>query len=63
MADPYLCLTDFADYSAAHERVLAKYLTQDEWRASSARNIARSGFFSSDRSIAEYNEKVWHLGL
>lgn len=63
VADPYLCLTDFADYAATHERVLSKYLTKDAWRASSARNIARSGFFSSDRSIAEYNEKVWHLGL
>ena len=60
-ADPYLCLTDFSDYAAAQERVLAHYTDRSAWMASSVRNIARSGFFSSDRAIAEYNEKVWHL--
>lgn len=63
IADPYLCLTDFADYAAAQERIAAHYTDATAWNASSARNIARSGFFSSDRSIAEYNEKVWHLSV
>lgn len=61
--DPYLCLTDFADYAAAQERVLARYADRAAWFASSARNIARSGFFSSDRAIAEYNEKIWRLDV
>ena len=63
VADPYLCLTDFADYAAAQERVGNRYNDRSAWLACSARNIARSGFFSSDRAIAEYNEKVWHLSV
>ncbi len=58
--DPYLCMTDFASYRATTARVLSDYENRDAWQSRSLVNIARSGFFSSDRSIAEYREKIWN---
>ncbi len=60
-ADPYLCIADFADYMAAHERAAALYQDQWAWGACATRNIARSHFFSSDRAIETYNQSIWHL--
>ncbi len=59
--DPYLVLADFADYAACQQRVSEAYRDPDNWARMSILNVARTGYFSSDRSIREYCEKVWHV--
>lgn len=61
MADPYLVLKDFDSYLAAQERVRKTREDKSKWLKMAAMNTAMSGFFSSDRTIAEYNEHIWHL--
>ncbi len=61
-ADPYFLLYDFASYIHAFDR--ARHLYQREpltWMKKAAINTAKSGFFSSDRTILEYNDRIWHL--
>ena len=60
MADPYLVLRDFADYARKQEMVNRLYDTRAWWR-SAVINVAQSGYFSSDRTIQEYVDKIWHL--
>jgi len=60
MADPYFVLKDFADYARVQENVSRVYDT-DNWWKSAVINVAQSGFFSSDRTISEYNDRIWHL--
>ena len=60
MADPYLVLKDFADYARKQEMVNRLYDTRAWWR-SAVINVAQSGYFSSDRTIQEYVDKIWHL--
>jgi starch phosphorylase len=59
--DPYLLLADFADYVATQARVDALYRDRAAWNASVIRNIAGMGFFSADRTVAEYAAKVWSV--
>ena len=59
-ADPYLCLRDFGSYAAVMEEAEKQFGTK-QWLQKSLINIARSWYFSSDRSISEYNEKIWKL--
>ena len=59
--DQYFVLKDLPDYLRAQEEMLKTWQAQDAWRAMAVRNVAASGVFASDRAIAEYNEKVWHL--
>jgi starch phosphorylase len=63
MADPYMVLADFEAYSQTQERVQKVYRDKDSWYQKAIVNAANSGFFSSDRSIREYNSKIWHLRL
>lgn len=60
-ADPYLVLADFADYATCQQRVSEAYRDQDNWVRMSILNVARMGYFSSDRSIREYCTQVWHV--
>jgi len=60
-ADPYLVLADFADYATCQQRVSEAYRDQDNWVRMSILNVARMGYFSSDRSIREYCTHVWHV--
>ncbi|GAB3740598.1 glycogen/starch/alpha-glucan phosphorylase [Silanimonas algicola] len=57
--DAYLLLADFADYVATQARVDALYRDPAAWNAAVLRNIAGMGFFSADRTVAEYAAKVW----
>ncbi len=58
-ADPYLLLADFADYVATQSRVDALYRDPAAWNACAMRNIAGMGFFSTDRTVREYADRVW----
>ena len=59
--DPFFILADFHAYREAQERVGAAYADREEWTRMAMRNTASSGKFSSDRTIAEYAEEIWHL--
>ena len=59
--DYYLLLADYADYLRAQDRVDAHYRTQERWLAAAIRNVAGMGPFSSDRTIREYAEGIWHV--
>ena len=59
--DPYFILKDFRAYDHAHIMVEKAYRDQDGWLKSSIINIAKSGKFSSDRTIQEYVDDIWHL--
>lgn len=59
--DPYLVLADFAAYVTCQETVSATYSNREEWTRKSILNTAGMGYFSSDRSIREYCEKVWKV--
>ncbi len=59
--DDYLLLADYQSYVECQEKVSAAYLDQEHWTRMSILNTARMGTFSSDRSIREYAEKIWHV--
>jgi starch phosphorylase len=58
--DHYLLLADFASYMEAQDRVDELYRQPKEWTRKAILNVAGMGVFSSDRTIAEYAEEVWH---
>ncbi|HEY4080264.1 MAG TPA: glycogen/starch/alpha-glucan phosphorylase [Burkholderiaceae bacterium] len=58
-SDVYMLMADFADYVATQARVDALYARPAAWSRQTALNIAGMGWFSSDRTIAEYVERVW----
>ena len=59
--DFYMACADFADYCAAHDKVDALYGDRAKWNAMSLNNIAASGIFAADRSIADYANGIWGL--
>ena len=59
--DQFFVLADYRAYCAACEAIEAEYKNQEKWAKMAATNIANSGFFSSDRTIEEYNRDIWHL--
>ncbi len=62
IADPYMCMADFVSYSRTQHQISELYVKdKKKWNQMSLRNIAASGYFSADRSIKEYAEKIWNL--
>ena len=59
--DWFMTLPDFEDYVATKERTYADYEDRMAWAKKMLINISKAGFFSSDRTIAQYNEDIWHL--
>ena len=59
--DPFLVCADFEAYAAAQRAVVELWKSPKQWLASSLINVARSGRFSSDRSIAEYAKQIWNV--
>ena len=60
-ADQYLLLADFGSYCDAERRMSTTYRDRTKWNRMSLINVARSGIFAADRSIAEYAENIWHV--
>lgn len=60
-ADNYLLLADFESYLSANAAAKRKYLDKTAWTSSAVMNTAKAGFFSSDRTIEDYNREIWHL--
>ena len=59
--DPFFLMADFKDYLRAQDEVSKAWQDRKEWNRMSLINTARSGFFSSDRSIREYCESIWKV--
>ena len=59
--DWFMTLLDLEDYIAAKDRAFADYEDRQKWKKMMLVNIAKAGFFSSDRTIAEYNRDIWKL--
>lgn len=59
--DHFMTLLDLEDYILTKERMLTDYEDRNSWLEKVIVNIAKSGFFSSDRTIQQYNEDIWHL--
>ena len=58
--DPYLLFADYPDYIEGQSRVNQAYQDPEHWTRMSILNVARMGKFSSDRSIREYSDRIWH---
>jgi starch phosphorylase len=59
--DEYFILADFEAYVEAQKEVERRYLDKDYWAKMCLMNIAKSGYFSSDRTIRQYADEIWHI--
>jgi glycogen phosphorylase len=59
--EPYLVLADYAAYAKAQDRVDALFAMEDEWSRKAVINCLNMGYFSSDRSIREYADRIWSV--
>ena len=59
--DWFMTFPDFKDYCKVKGKVLKAYADEKNWRKMTLANIANAGFFSSDRTIGQYNDEIWHL--
>ncbi len=58
--DPYMVLADYEDYARAQAESGRLYLDKEAWAKKALLNTALSGIFASDRSIRDYNDRIWH---
>ena len=59
--DYFMALPDFEDYMRVKNKAFFDYENRTEWNRKSLFNIANAGYFSSDKTIEEYNSEIWHL--
>jgi starch phosphorylase len=59
--DPFLVLADFRAYVDCQDLVARAYLDEERWSRMAIVNVARTGKFSSDRTIREYDEQIWRV--
>ena len=59
--DWFMAMLDLTDYVRVKDALFARYEDREAWAKMSLVNIAKAGYFSSDRTIAEYNRDIWHL--
>lgn len=59
--DWFMTLLDIEDYIKTKDKVFADFKDREAWNKKVLINISKAGFFSSDRTIAQYNEDIWHL--
>ena len=59
--DYFMTLIDLEDYIAKKDQIFADYEDREKWKRMMLTNIAKAGYFSSDRTIAEYNRDIWKL--
>ncbi|WP_022768503.1 glycogen/starch/alpha-glucan phosphorylase [Butyrivibrio sp. NC2007] len=59
--DWFMTLLDLESYIAKKDEIFADYENRDKWKKMMLTNIAKAGYFSSDRTINEYNRDIWHL--
>ena len=59
--DWFMTFPDFDEYVAAKEKACRDYMDRQAWAKKMLVNIAKAGYFSSDRTIAQYNEDIWKL--
>ncbi|STD50593.1 Maltodextrin phosphorylase [Edwardsiella tarda] len=59
--DYYQLLADYRSYVDTQDRVDEEYAHPDEWTRKTLQNIANMGYFSSDRTIQEYADEIWHI--
>jgi glycogen phosphorylase len=60
--DDYFLLADFGSYVDIQSEVLSEYQHPEVWTRKAILNLARIGYFSSDRAVTEYSREIWHLG-
>jgi starch phosphorylase len=60
-SDPWMVAADFRSFITAQQRVAEAYQDRERWTRMSIVNTALSGRFSTDRTIQDYNEDIWHL--
>ena len=58
-----MTLIDVEDYIKVKDKALADYNDRDKWKKMSLYNIAKAGFFSSDRTITDYNNDIWKIAM
>ncbi len=59
--DYFMTFPDFESYKAVRDKAISDYRKEDEWAKKMLCNISGAGYFSSDRTIEEYNDEIWHL--
>jgi starch phosphorylase len=59
--DWFMTLLDLEDYIKTKDKMFEDYKDEDKWKKMMLTNIAKAGFFSSDRTISEYNRDIWKL--
>ncbi len=61
VADPYMCLADFESYRTTRNRAINDYQNKEKWNRMSLINISAAGYFTADRAISEYANKIWGI--
>jgi starch phosphorylase len=59
--DPFLCCADFRSYLEKQGEVSECFRDEERWKRMSILNVARIGYFSSDRAVREYCEDIWKV--